>query len=91
MFADALVELAEQNPELVGMTAAMLRPDGLAPFAERFPERVNDVGIAEQHAVDLRRRARVRRPAPGRRAVRDVHGPRVRPGADGRRRCTAPA
>ena len=33
------------------MTAAMLRPTGLAPFAERFPDRVYDVGIAEQHAV----------------------------------------
>ena len=33
------------------MTAAMLRPTGLHTFAERFPERVYDVGIAEQHAV----------------------------------------
>ncbi len=33
------------------MTAAMLRPTGLQKFAERFPERVYDVGIAEQHAV----------------------------------------
>jgi 1-deoxy-D-xylulose-5-phosphate synthase len=33
------------------MTAAMLRPTGLLPFAQRFPDRVYDVGIAEQHAV----------------------------------------
>jgi 1-deoxy-D-xylulose-5-phosphate synthase len=51
VFADRLVELAEHDPRIVGMTAAMLRPTGLAKLAERFPERVIDVGIAEQHAV----------------------------------------
>ncbi|QEO15832.1 1-deoxy-D-xylulose-5-phosphate synthase [Agromyces intestinalis] len=51
VFSDALVALAERNPSLVGITAAMLRPTGLHRFAERFPERVFDVGIAEQHAV----------------------------------------
>jgi 1-deoxy-D-xylulose-5-phosphate synthase len=51
VFADEIVTLAERNPRLVGITAAMLRPVGLHKFAERFPERVYDVGIAEQHAV----------------------------------------
>jgi 1-deoxy-D-xylulose-5-phosphate synthase len=51
VFADELVRVGEQRPEVIAMTAAMLRPTGLAPFAERFPDRVYDVGIAEQHAV----------------------------------------
>jgi len=51
VFADEVVKLAEKNPRLVGITAAMLRPVGLHKFAARFPERVFDVGIAEQHAV----------------------------------------
>ncbi|WP_395242981.1 1-deoxy-D-xylulose-5-phosphate synthase [Agromyces sp. MMS24-K17] len=51
VFADSLVELAESNERLVGITAAMLRPTGLHRMAERFPNRVFDVGIAEQHAV----------------------------------------
>jgi len=51
VFADEIVALAERDPQLVGITAAMLRPVGLHRFAERFPERVFDVGIAEQHAV----------------------------------------
>jgi 1-deoxy-D-xylulose-5-phosphate synthase len=51
VFADEIVHLAERNDRLVGITAAMLRPTGLHKFAERFPGRVLDVGIAEQHAV----------------------------------------
>ncbi|QTX04574.1 1-deoxy-D-xylulose-5-phosphate synthase [Agromyces archimandritae] len=51
VFADELVRLAEQNERLVGITAAMLRPTGLHRMAERFPNRVFDVGIAEQHAA----------------------------------------
>lgn len=51
VFADEIVELAEKDPRLVGITAAMLRPTGLHKFAERFPDRVFDVGIAEQHAA----------------------------------------
>ncbi|UWF76500.1 MULTISPECIES: 1-deoxy-D-xylulose-5-phosphate synthase [Microbacterium] len=50
-FAEALVEIGARDPKVIAMTAAMLRPTGLAPFAERFPDRVYDVGIAEQHAV----------------------------------------
>lgn len=51
VFADEIVELADENPRLVGITAAMLRPTGLHRFAEKYPDRVFDVGIAEQHAV----------------------------------------
>jgi 1-deoxy-D-xylulose-5-phosphate synthase len=51
VFADEMVQLGRRRPDVVGITAAMLIPVGLHPFAERFPERVFDVGIAEQHAV----------------------------------------
>jgi len=51
VFADEIVHLADSNPRLVGITAAMLRPTGLHKFAEKYPDRVLDVGIAEQHAV----------------------------------------
>jgi len=51
VFADEIVEIADRNPRIVGITAAMLRPTGLHKFAEKYPERVLDVGIAEQHAV----------------------------------------
>ncbi|AXH35903.1 1-deoxy-D-xylulose-5-phosphate synthase [Humibacter sp. BT305] len=51
VFADELVAQAERDPSLVAITAAMLRPTGLHKMAERFPTRVLDVGIAEQHAV----------------------------------------
>ncbi|WP_083090274.1 1-deoxy-D-xylulose-5-phosphate synthase [Actinomyces vulturis] len=51
VFADKIVELADANPKIVGLTAAMLRPVGLGPLAEKYPDRVVDVGIAEQHAL----------------------------------------
>lgn len=51
VFAEELVAIGEDRPEVIGITAAMLRPTGLLPFAQRFPDRVYDVGIAEQHAV----------------------------------------
>jgi 1-deoxy-D-xylulose-5-phosphate synthase len=51
VFADEIVRQAERNERIVGITAAMLMPTGLHKFAERFPNRVHDVGIAEQHAV----------------------------------------
>src|ERR687885_1518488 len=50
-FADELVRVGAQRPDVVAITAAMLHPTGLAAFAERFPERTFDVGIAEQHAL----------------------------------------
>ncbi|WP_150306401.1 1-deoxy-D-xylulose-5-phosphate synthase [Planctomonas psychrotolerans] len=51
VFADEIVSLADENPRLMGITAAMLRPVGLHKFADKYPDRVLDVGIAEQHAV----------------------------------------
>ncbi|MBW4032617.1 MAG: 1-deoxy-D-xylulose-5-phosphate synthase [Acidobacteria bacterium] len=51
VFSDELLVLADRNPRIVGITAAMLRPTGLHRLAEKHPERVFDVGIAEQHAV----------------------------------------
>ncbi|MBQ1095041.1 1-deoxy-D-xylulose-5-phosphate synthase [Streptomyces sp. b94] len=51
VFSAALLELAGEHEEVVAITAAMPGPTGLAPFAERFPHRFFDVGIAEQHAV----------------------------------------
>lgn len=51
VFSQELVHLADHNPRIVGITAAMLRPTGLNAMAAKYPERVLDVGIAEQHAV----------------------------------------
>ncbi|MCF6291740.1 MAG: 1-deoxy-D-xylulose-5-phosphate synthase [Desulfobacterales bacterium] len=50
-FGDTMVHLAEKNPKVVAITAAMPAGTGLTRFAERFPDRFFDVGIAEQHAV----------------------------------------
>jgi 1-deoxy-D-xylulose-5-phosphate synthase len=50
-FSVEIERLATERPEIVAITAAMLDPVGLRAFADRFPERVFDVGIAEQHAV----------------------------------------
>ncbi|MFA9444880.1 1-deoxy-D-xylulose-5-phosphate synthase [Egicoccus sp. AB-alg6-2] len=50
-FSEAVLELADERPDLVAITAAMPGSTGLLPLAERDPERVLDVGIAEQHAV----------------------------------------
>jgi 1-deoxy-D-xylulose-5-phosphate synthase len=51
VFGSELVSLAKTNERLVAITGAMLNPVGLAQFAKEFPNRVFDVGIAEQHAV----------------------------------------
>ncbi|RPE75159.1 MULTISPECIES: 1-deoxy-D-xylulose-5-phosphate synthase [unclassified Frondihabitans] len=51
IFADEIVSIADRDRTVVGITAAMLRPVGLHRFAEKYPKRVLDVGIAEQHAV----------------------------------------
>ncbi|OZD48531.1 1-deoxy-D-xylulose-5-phosphate synthase [Rhodococcus sp. 06-1477-1B] len=51
VFAEELVAVGTEREDIIAMTAAMLRPTGLQQFAERFPQRVYDVGIAEQHAV----------------------------------------
>jgi 1-deoxy-D-xylulose-5-phosphate synthase len=50
-FAPALAEIGAERPDVVAITAAMLHPTGLNVFAGAFPDRVFDVGIAEQHAV----------------------------------------
>lgn len=50
-FAETLVKVAEHDPRVVALTAAMPGPTGLLPFQDRFPERCFDAGIAEQHAV----------------------------------------
>ena len=52
-FSDALVELGAERDDIVALTAAMLIPVGLADFTRRYPDRVFDVGIAEQHAVTM--------------------------------------
>lgn len=52
-FSEAIVELGHERPEVVALTAAMLIPVGLREFAETFPDRVYDVGIAEQHATTM--------------------------------------
>ena len=51
VFADEIVRIGRRRPDVVAITAAMLAPVGLAPFAQEFPERTFDVGIAEQHAA----------------------------------------
>jgi 1-deoxy-D-xylulose-5-phosphate synthase len=51
VFRDEIVRIADERPDVVGITAAMLYPVGLDAFADKFPDRVFDVGIAEQHAV----------------------------------------
>ncbi len=51
VFGQTLLDLAGADDRVVAITAAMKEGTGLGPFAERFPERFFDVGIAEQHAV----------------------------------------
>ncbi len=51
VFGKTLIELAEQNPRIVAITAAMPEGTGLTDFSNVFPKRFFDVGIAEQHAV----------------------------------------
>ncbi|MFR9787785.1 1-deoxy-D-xylulose-5-phosphate synthase [Streptomyces sp. MB22_4] len=51
VFGEEIARLGEEREDVVALTAAMLHPVGLGAFAERFPDRVWDVGIAEQHAV----------------------------------------
>jgi len=51
VFGDELVAIGAQRPDVVAITAAMLHPTKLTAFARAFPDRVFDVGIAEQHAM----------------------------------------
>ena len=60
-FADEITAIGAARPDVVCVTAAMLHPTGLDRFAARFPDRVFDLGIAEQHAVTSATRAGPRR------------------------------
>jgi len=51
IFGQWLCDMAQQDPRLIGITPAMREGSGLVEFANRFPDRYFDVGIAEQHAV----------------------------------------
>ncbi|WP_328885836.1 1-deoxy-D-xylulose-5-phosphate synthase [Streptomyces sp. NBC_00316] len=51
VFGDEIALIGAERPDVVAITAAMLHPVGLTKFAEAFPDRVWDVGIAEQHAA----------------------------------------
>lgn len=51
VFSEEIVKVADRRPDVVGITGAMLIPVGLDKFAAKYPDRVFDVGIAEQHAV----------------------------------------
>jgi len=51
VFADELVQIADERPDVVGITAAMAEPTGIATLARKYPDRAYDVGIAEQHAA----------------------------------------
>jgi 1-deoxy-D-xylulose-5-phosphate synthase len=51
VFGSEIVAIGRERPDVVAVTAAMLAPVGLSDFAEAFPHRVFDVGIAEQHAA----------------------------------------
>ncbi len=53
VFGDAMVALAEKDPRIVAISAAMPTGTGLAEFAGRFPDRFFDVGIAEEHALTM--------------------------------------
>ncbi|MFZ0323865.1 MAG: 1-deoxy-D-xylulose-5-phosphate synthase [Actinomycetes bacterium] len=50
-FSQAMTDIGHRRGDVVAITAAMLQPTGLEPFARAFPHRVFDVGIAEQHAA----------------------------------------
>jgi len=51
VFGEALVKIAERDPRVVAITAAMTQGTGLNEFSKRYPKRCHDVGIAESHAV----------------------------------------
>ena len=51
VFANSLIKHAEKDSKIIGVTAAMPGGTGMDLFAEKFPDRMYDVGIAEQHAV----------------------------------------
>nr|WP_221935366.1 1-deoxy-D-xylulose-5-phosphate synthase [Janibacter cremeus] len=52
-FSDEMLDLGRERNDIVAITAAMMMPVGLKPFADAYPERIIDVGIAEQHATTM--------------------------------------
>ena len=75
---------APAAPTWSAITAAMLHPVGLAPFKAAYPDRVYDVGIAEQHAMTMAAGLAMAGLHPVVVGVRDVPEPGLRPAADGR-------
>ena len=53
IFGDTMVELAQQNKDIYAVTAAMIEGTGYGKFAQNYPDRLVDVGIAEGHAVTM--------------------------------------
>lgn len=53
VFGSTLIELGREDSRLIAVTPAMPGGSGLFPFAKEFPDRMIDVGIAEQHAATL--------------------------------------
>lgn len=53
VFGEEIAQIADERADVVAVTGAMLIPVGLQKFADKYPERVVDVGIAEQHAVTM--------------------------------------
>jgi 1-deoxy-D-xylulose-5-phosphate synthase len=53
VFSDEMVAIGARRPDVVAITAAMLHPVGLAQFKAAYPDRVYDVGIAEQHGMTM--------------------------------------
>jgi 1-deoxy-D-xylulose-5-phosphate synthase len=53
VYGDEMVAIGARRPDVVAITAAMLHPVGLAPFKAAYPDRVYDVGIAEQHGMTM--------------------------------------
>lgn len=53
IFADEITKIAAKNPKIIGITAAMMLPVGLGPMQKKYPQRVIDTGIAEQHALTM--------------------------------------
>ena len=84
VFGDELAAIGARRPDVVAITAAMLHPTGLAAFARAYPDRVFDVGIAEQHAMTSAAGLAMGGLHPVVAHLRDVPQPGLRPAADGR-------
>ena len=80
VFGKTLIRIAGEDDRVVAITAAMCEGTGLLEYAEKRPAQFFDVGIAEQHAVNVRRRPGRRREAAGLRDLFDVSPEGLRPG-----------